>query len=309
MKALPIIPVLAGPTAVGKTAISLELAEALGAEIASADSRQIYQDFCIGTARPTESELNRVRHHFVAELSIAEDFSAGRFAAAVSERIPAIQARGKNVVVTGGSTLYVHALIEGLSDIPQVDPAIRERLNRRLEDEGVLPLHGELLAVDPEFAATLDSSKSQRIIRGLEVYEGTKQPLSSFHTPPPLPDQDFRLFVLHRPRQLLYERIDQRVDIMMSEGLLAEMEQLVASGADLSGNAFRTIGYQELIPAIKGEYTLDEAVRLIKRNSRRYAKRQLTWYKRYPEAKWIDVGQRLASEIAEEIRDDLTNGR
>ena len=301
MQKLTAIPVLAGPTAVGKTAISLDLAEIMGAEIVSADSRQIYSDFKIGTARPLEPELSRISHHFVPEYGLDQDYSAGRFAAAATERIPDIQARGKNVVITGGSTLYVHALIEGLSDIPFVEPTIRERLNHRLEEEGPDVLHAELVLADPAFAATLDASKTQRIIRGLEVFEGTGMPLSSFHTPPPLPNQTFRLIILHRPRQQLYERIDQRVEAMMASGLLREVEQLMSAGADVTGNAFRTIGYQELIPAITGEYPIEEAVRLIKRNSRRYAKRQLTWYRRYPDAQWIDVGERETSDIAGEI--------
>ncbi|MEM1272107.1 MAG: tRNA (adenosine(37)-N6)-dimethylallyltransferase MiaA, partial [Bacteroidota bacterium] len=162
------LPILAGPTAVGKTALSLEWAEANDAEIVSCDSRQVYRELTIGTAKPSPAEQARVPHHFIDERSVSEPLSAGRFEALALERIRAIQARGRNVLVTGGSTLYVHALLEGLADIPAVDPAIRPRLVRRLETEGADALYAELQRADPAFAETLDPTKSQRLLRGLE---------------------------------------------------------------------------------------------------------------------------------------------
>jgi tRNA dimethylallyltransferase len=287
----PFIPIIAGPTAVGKTETSLRVAEALNAEIISADSRQVYREFSIGTASPTKEDCARVNHHFVREINIGDSFSAGIFAAQVASRILDIQSRKKSILVSGGSTLYVYALTHGLADIPAVDPQIRETLNVRLQHEGAQVLFSELDQADPTFAATLDPSKSQRIVRGLEVFIGTGKPLSYFHTSSPLSGVPTRLFVLYRPREVLYERINARVDQMMRDGLVEEVRTILEGNPDLTDNAFRTIGYQELIPAIRGEYSEDRAIELIKRNSRRYAKRQLTWYKRYDEAIWINVDE------------------
>ena len=291
MASRPFIPIIAGPTAVGKTETSLRVAEALNAEIISADSRQVYREFSIGTASPTKEDCARVNHHFVREINIGDSFSAGIFAAQVASRILDIQSRKKSILVSGGSTLYVYALTHGLANIPAVDPQIRETLNVRLQHEGAQVLFSELDQADPTFAATLDPSKSQRIVRGLEVFIGTGKPLSYFHTSSPLSGVPTRLFVLYRPRKMLYERINARVDQMMRDGLVEEVRTILEGNPDLTDNAFRTIGYQELIPAIRGEYSEDRAIELIKRNSRRYAKRQLTWYKRYDEAIWINVDE------------------
>ncbi len=301
----PIIPVIAGPTAVGKTAVSVELAGRMDAEIVSADSRQIYAPFRIGTARATPEDMQGVRHHLVGEWPLDSPYSAGRFSGQAKEIIPSIQTRNKQVIVVGGSTLYVHALIHGLSEIPPVDPQIRENLNQELITRGAQDLHAELVEADPAFATTLDPTKSQRIVRGLEVYRGTGTPLSHFHTPPPLPDQRYQLVVLHVDRELLYARIDQRVEEMLAEGLLDEVKQALADFPDRSLNAWRTIGYQELIPFFEGVYDLEEAVRLIKRNSRRYAKRQLTWYQRYKDALWLDMQKESSVSAAERIQDEV----
>lgn len=297
----PIIPVIAGPTAVGKTAVSVALAGLLDAEIISADSRQIYAPFRIGTARPTEVELQKVAHHLIGELPLDAPYSAGLFAQRLQRIIPDLRARDKRGIVVGGSTLYVHALIEGLSDIPPIEPGIRDILNAELEDRGSEALYAELLKVDPVFAATVDPSKSQRIVRGLEVFRGTATALSQFHQPPPLADQRYQLIVLHVDRDMLYARIDQRVDDMISEGLLEECSRALEMAPDRTLNAWRTIGYQEILPWLDGKYDLEEAIRLIKRNSRRYAKRQLTWYRRYTEAVWIETADRDSADIAEQI--------
>ena len=301
----PVIPVIAGPTAVGKTAVSVALARLLDGEIISADSRQIYAPFRIGTARPSDAELQTVPHHLLGELALQEPYSSGIFADRASALIPEIQGRGKRVVVAGGSTLYVAALLYGLSDIPEVDLSIRHTLNAELEERGAAALHAELVEADPEFAKTLDATKSQRIVRGLEVFRGTGKRLSEFHRPPPLPDQTYRLFVLHQPREELYARIDSRVDQMLDDGLIAEARAALDDAPDRTLNAWRTIGYQELLPWFDGLYSRDEAVRLIKRNSRRYAKRQLTWYKRYPEAEWIDSSGKDLRVLARTIADSM----
>ncbi len=309
IKARP-IPIIAGPTSVGKTATSVALAELLDAEIISADSRQIYREFSIGTACPTPAQLSQVRHHFVHEISIGQAYSAGIFANGVGTVATVILERGKKILVTGGSTLYIHSLLHGLSDIPKVEPDIRAELNRCLEAEGSTLMYNELVLVDPVFAQTLDPTKSQRIIRGLEVFIGTGKPISSFHGSPPLQDHSFQLFVLHRERKQLYQQINDRVDQMISEGLVDELKGILATSPNLADNAFRTIGYQELIPHLLGKTSLDEAVSLIKRNSRRYAKRQLTWFKRYPGAIWIDVDTEEAVNVVLSTLDgELTDSR
>ncbi|NQV72536.1 tRNA (adenosine(37)-N6)-dimethylallyltransferase MiaA [bacterium] len=299
----PIIPIIAGPTAVGKTSTSLRVAKEMNAEIISADSRQIYRDFGIVTAAPTAAELASVPHHLIQEIDLSEPYSAGMFANRVEPIVEDLQNRNMGAVVTGGSTLYVHALIEGLSDIPKVKESIRLELNARLEREGPGEMYRELLQVDPTFAATLDATKSQRIIRGLEVFNGTGHPLSSFHAPPPLSNFDFRLFVLFRERSELYKRIDQRVDEMVREGLLEEVSRIYRENAQNDFNSLKTIGYQELVPHLKGEISLRDAIELMKRNSRRYAKRQLTWYGRYKSATWIDVdGTDAAANVISAIK-------
>ncbi|MBT8399144.1 MAG: tRNA (adenosine(37)-N6)-dimethylallyltransferase MiaA, partial [Rhodothermia bacterium] len=203
--------ILCGPTAIGKTSMSMDVAPLLTAEIISADSRQIYRGLNIGTAKPAPEELAAVPQHFVDELDPHEAFSAGEFARAAEPRIQQILDRGLTPLVVGGSTLYIDALVNGFADIPDVDPAVRESLNRRLESEGPDPLFRELREADPEAAATMDPTKSQRIVRALEVYLGTGQPLSHFHRHHHKPAFTYRGIILERDRDDLYDRIDRRV--------------------------------------------------------------------------------------------------
>ena len=280
---------LTGPTAVGKTQCSLDLAERLNAEIISADSRQVYRGLDIGTAKPSPEELSQVPHHFINERALGEPFSAGIFAQEANERIADILARGKTPLIVGGSTLYLHALKFGLAAIPPIPPNIRQRLNRRLEMEGSQGLFGELQRSDPEYAATLDPTKTQRIVRGLEVYIGTGRPLSSFFKDQPPPPFTYKTIVLNRPREELYARINRRVDTMLANGLLQETRALLDQGCEPTLNPLRTIGYHESIAHILGHINHEEMTRLMKRNSRRYAKRQITWFKRFDDFLWINA--------------------
>lgn len=285
----PRILALIGPTAVGKTSLSLAIAERLGAEIVSADSRQIYRPLTIGTAKPSPSELARVPHHFIDELDLDEPYSAGRFAEDANERIAEILARGHTPLVVGGSTLYIEALLHGLAEIPPTSVETRVRLMQRLKAEGSERLFEELQRRDPASAATMDPTKSQRIVRALEVLEDTGRPLSFYHEQRPEPPYRFAPVVLTRPRSRLYERINQRVDAMLDAGLLDENRRLLEARHDLSASPLRTIGYREPIAHLRGEITYEEMVRLLKQNSRRYAKRQLTWFRRRPEYVWLDL--------------------
>ncbi len=278
---------ITGPTAVGKTALSLSVAERIGAEILSADSRQVYRGLTIGTARPSPEEQARVPHHFVGERSLGEPFSAGQFAREANARIREIRARGRPVLVAGGSTLYLHALQHGLADIPEVPAALRAELMARLDREGAEALYDELQSVDPACAETLDPTKTHRLVRALEVYHGTGRPLSHYHAQPPEPPFRYRTVVLHRPREELYDRINRRVDRMLEAGLLDEVRALMKRDVDLSRPPLSTIGYREPIRHLRGEIDYDEMARLIKRNTRRYAKRQLTWLRRYEDYRWL----------------------
>lgn len=285
----PLIPAIIGPTGVGKTDLSLYLAEQIDGEIISADSRQVYRPLTVGTAKPSPAELAQVPHHFIDELDLNEPFSAGRFAKQASERIEHILARGRVPIVVGGSTLYIEALLHGLSDIPKTSAATRSQLMERLDAEGAEVLFGELRTIDPKSAATMDVSKTQRIVRALEVYYDTGRPLSSFHAARPEPRFRFVPIVLTRPRDVLYDRINRRVDRMLDTGLLDENRRLIGTVERPRLNPLRTIGYREPMAYLRGEIDYEEMVRLLKRNSRRYAKRQLTWFRRRDDYHWLDL--------------------
>ncbi|MEM6326895.1 MAG: tRNA (adenosine(37)-N6)-dimethylallyltransferase MiaA [Bacteroidota bacterium] len=279
---------LVGPTAVGKTALSLGVAEILGAEILSCDSRQIYRRLDVGTAKPSRETLEQVRHHFIDELDLHQSWSAGAFSEAAEERIAEIHDRGHETLVVGGSTLYLHALAHGLARLPEPDLAIRAHLNRIATTEaGRLSLFEELTRIDPEAAATLDPTKSQRLVRFVEIYRSTGRPASAFWKDVRPPVYDVRVVVLDRPRDELYARIEARVDAMLSTGLLAEVESLRGYGFSRETTpSLRTIGYQEVLAHLEGEVEYGEMVERLKRNTRRYAKRQLTWFRRRPEYTW-----------------------
>ena len=280
------VPVLTGPTAVGKTALSLDLAEHLGAEIISADSRQVYRRLDVGTAKPSAAELARVPHHFIDERDLDEPFSAGQFAREATARIVDVLGRGRVPLVVGGATLYLHALLYGLADVPAVPPAVREALEARLASEGADALYDELRHADPAAAATLDPTKTQRLVRALEVFHATGQPISSFQQQHEALPFRYRVAVLDRDRSALYARINRRADVMLAAGLVDEVRGLLDEGVDPSLNPLRTIGYREPIRYLRGEIDEAEMIRLLKRNSRRYAKRQLTWFRRYPDFTW-----------------------
>ena len=280
---------LVGPTAVGKTALSLDLAERLGAEIVSCDSRQVYRPLTIGSAKPSAAEQARVPHHFVDEKDLDEPFSAGRFAGAAHRRIADLLADGKRVMVVGGSTLYLEALAHGLSPIPATSGEARLRLNAQVAAGQAEQLFSRLQALDPASAATMDPTKTQRVVRALEVLEETGRMLSSFHAQREPPPHAFAVVVLDRPRAELYRRIEQRVDLMLDTGLLDENRAILAAGYPASLPALRTIGYQEPRAYLRGELTYDEMAEQIKRNTRRYAKRQLTWFRRRASYRWLDL--------------------
>jgi tRNA dimethylallyltransferase len=283
---------LAGPTGVGKTERSLALAGALGAEIVSADSRQVFRRLDVGTAKPDPEARARVRHHFVDELDPGEPWSAGRFARAAEERIAGILARGCVPLVVGGSTLYLDALLHGLADVPAAPPELRAELGREAATaEGRARLVEELARADPAAAAAIDAANPRRLVRALEVLRATGRPASSFLAAAPLPAYRWRVVVLTRPRADLYARIDARVDAMLAAGLVEENRRLLGAGLRPDTDPLRTIGYREPMAYLREEVGYEEMVRLLKQNTRRYAKRQLTWFRRWPHAMWVDLFQ------------------
>ncbi|WP_169704953.1 tRNA (adenosine(37)-N6)-dimethylallyltransferase MiaA [Runella slithyformis] len=269
--------VIAGPTAVGKTELCVRLAQILNTEVLSADSRQFYRELTIGTAKPTEEELRGVPHHFINSHSIAVLYSAGAFerdALATLERLFELH---DTVILTGGSGLYIKAVCEGLDDLPETPPELRAGLMHRLEAEGLPALQTQLQALDPVYCAANDLQNTQRVVRALEVCLLTGKPYSSFREHQPA-QRPFRILqiVLERDRDELYRRIDLRMDAMLAAGLVEEARSLAAYR---SHNALQTVGYKEVFEYLDGQYAYEEMVRLLKRNSRRYAKRQITWFK------------------------------
>lgn len=281
--------VIAGPTAVGKTALAIELAMRLGAEIISADSRQFFREMNIGTAKPSDSELTAVTHHFINSLSILEQYDAARFGNDALLVIRQIFQTHQYAILCGGSGLYIKAVTEGFDDIPEVDPQIREALIAQYDRHGISWLQAKLQAEDPSAYAEIDTLNPHRMIRALEIKLGTGESINFFRKN--IKHQhDFNVVKvgLEIPRDELYQRIDYRMDEMIRAGLFNEAKSLYPYKAH---NALQTVGYQEIFDYLDGKHDKDEAIRLLKRNSRRYAKRQLTWFKRDTAMRWFHPGE------------------
>ncbi len=294
---------LVGPTAVGKTSVSHHLAQILNTEIISVDSRQVYRAIDIGTAKPSPIAREQITHHMIGELPLDASISAGEYAVRVESIIESLTRSGTRPLLVGGSTLYVKALKDGLADIPDVTDEVRQALNERLETDGSERLYRELLEIDPAAAASMDPTKSQRIVRALEVYYGTGQTLTHYHDNQPEPQYSYTTVVLNRDRAELHERISERVDQMLRDGLLEEVRDLREHGLTPENTqALRSIGYREPMSYLTGEYGYDEMVRLLKRNTRRYAKRQITWFRRDETNHWVHVdAAETPSDIAERV--------
>ena len=282
--------VLPGPTGVGKTAFATGLAERLGCEIISCDSRQFYREMKIGTAAPGKEELARVRHHFVGFLSVTDYYSLSLFERDVLALLPSLFSSNPVAIMTGGSMLYMDAVCRGMDDIPDTDPAVRQKYLGMYHDEGIEGLRIALKMLDPASYSRIDLHNPRRILRALEITESSGRPYSSFLTAP-VRQRDFRIIKagLTRERGELYRRIDMRVDRMMEEGLEQEAVSL-KQYREL--NALNTVGYREMFSWFDGEVSRDQAVMLIKRNTRRYARKQLTWWNRDNDINWFDVSER-----------------
>ena len=278
--------VITGPTAVGKTDYSISLALEHGSPVISCDSRQIYKEMSIGTAVPDASQLAAVKHYFIHSHSVTQNYTAGDYELEAIPLIEKLFAEGHDtLVMTGGSGFYIDAVCNGLDRLPDADPVMRKELTARLQEEGVAALAEELRNIDPESWAAIDRNNGHRVVRAIEVFRQTGRPFVSFKLEGPKERSfDIEKICLTRPREEIYERIDRRATQMIDEGLVDEVKSL-SQFRDMP--ALRTVGYKEIFDYLDGNIDLDEAVRLIRRNTRHYAKKQLTWWKRDPSVKWV----------------------
>lgn len=291
-----------GPTAIGKTALSIKLAQHFNTEIISADSRQFYREMQIGTAAPTPTELAQAKHHFIHHKSITDNYNVGAFEKDAILCLNHLYKTHEIVIMVGGSGLYVDAVTNGLDYFPEVDPKIRIKLNKQLETEGILSLQNQLKALDNVTYSTIEINNPHRVIRALEICIGSKQPYSSFLNKEKN-KRNFKTITigLTAEREITYRRINKRVDIMLQNGLLNEVKAL-HSKSDL--NSLNTVGYKEIINFLNEVWTLDFSISEIKKNSRRFAKRQLTWFKRNTNTIWFDY-ETEAKKIISVIEDRL----
>lgn len=282
--------VLLGPTAVGKTELALQIAEHLQSPILNCDSRQLYRDMQIGTAAPTPEQLTRVKHHFVGTLGLEDYYSAAQYEADVLQLIEALQPEHENLLLTGGSMMYIDAICNGIDDIPTIDDDTRMLLKARYEQEGLDPLLRELKLIDPEHYAIVDQRNPKRVIHALEVYYTSGKTYTSFRTGE-RKKRSFRIVKigLNRPREELFSRINARVEDMVTSGLVEEARRLLPYR---HLNALNTVGYKEIFRYLDGEWALDFAIEKIKKNTRDYAKKQLTWFHRDKNIQWFHPDQK-----------------
>ena len=296
-----ILIVITGPTGVGKTDLSIELAEHYGTEIINADSHQIYAEMSIGTAAPTKEQMERVKHHFVATKHIGDYYSASMYEQEVLKLLDADGQENEIMILSGGSMLYIDAVCNGIDDIPTIRDDIRQMMKQRLANEGLEALVEELKQLDPEYGRIVDEHNTRRVIHALEICHQTGSTYTSFRTGKKK-QRPFRIIKigLTCQRELLYERINQRVVRMIEAGLVEEVRSLLPYRYE---NALNTVGYKEIFKYIDGEISLDEAIRQIQSNSRQYARKQLTWYKRDEEMKWFENAK--AEDIIEYINNRI----
>jgi tRNA dimethylallyltransferase len=298
--------VIAGPTASGKTAAAIALAQHFKTAVVSADSRQFYREMSIGTAKPTDAELAAAPHYFINSHSITEPFSVGDYERQCLQLLDELFQQNDVVILAGGSGLYIRAICEGFDDLPMADIAIREQLNKQLAEKGITALQERLKAIDPMYYGEVDINNPQRVIRAIEVYESTGKPFSSYLTATHN-KRPFKIITLalDMPREALYDRINQRVDTMVQQGLVDEVRGLVNYR---QYNALNTVGYSELFDHLDGKTNLATAISLIKQNTRRFAKRQLTWFRKDKEVIWMDArDENLVVNMLAEIDKQTTN--
>ncbi len=296
----PLLICVVGPTAIGKTSLAIKLAKTFSSEIISADSRQFFKEMAIGTAVPSKEELLEVPHHFIQNISIFDEYSVGDFERDALSKLKILFEKNDIVIMVGGSGLYVDAVVNGLDNFPEVPAEIREQLNKDLEEKGIATLQNELETGDPEYFKKVDIHNPHRLIRALEIYRATGKPYSSFLNQKNTKRDFETLFIgLTAPREKIYERINHRVDKMVAEGLIEEAKSLFPNREK---NALQTVGYRELFAYFEGQLTKEDAISEIKKNTRRFAKRQNTWFKKNEAIHWFNF-ETDASEIIAFIKE------
>lgn len=308
--------VVAGPTAVGKTKYAIEIAKEFSGEIISADSMQIYQYMDIGSAKPTKEEMEQARHYLVDEIDPRVEFSAAEYQALAKRYIEKVFEDGKTPVISGGTGLYINSLIYDMDFCVMPKQAdFRNKLELEAQEHGVEAVHDKLRSLDPAAADRIHPNNLKKVIRAIEIIQTTGEGVREFEESfVPTKDYDCILIGLNRDREELYARIDKRVDQLMKAGLVAEIKSLVEKGLTEKDISMKGIGYKEIIACLHGEYDMEEAVRLVKRNTRHYAKRQLTWMKRYPDMHWFNLSEyrtedAALSDIYETIRGVQNGGK
>ncbi len=291
--------VIVGPTAIGKTSLSIALAKYFNCEIVSADSRQFYKEMNIGTAAPTIDELKQAKHHFIQHKSIKDDYTVGDFEKEALEKLSKLFQNNDYAILVGGSGLYVDAVIKGLDYFPEVDPNVRKKLQEEYQNNGIELLQQQLQVLDPLYYQKVDLQNTHRVIRALEVSISSGKPYSTFlsATKKNRPFNTIKIGVI-ADRQIIYDRINLRVDLMIKEGLLDEVKSIHQYK---TLNALNTVGYKEIFNYLEDEWDLDFAISEIKKNTRRFAKRQLTWFRKDPEITWFDYQINL-EQVATHIK-------
>ncbi|MGA8181165.1 MAG: tRNA (adenosine(37)-N6)-dimethylallyltransferase MiaA [Desulfobacterales bacterium] len=284
----PRVVVICGPTALGKTTAAIELAEIFDGEIVGADSMQIYKHMDIGTAKPTQKETARVKHHMIDIIDPDERFDARQYAALARETIEMLYHRNKLPFVVGGTGFYIKALLNGLFETESTEEHIRKGLKKEADSYGIAVLYARLCRLDPDAANKIHPNDKYRVVRALEVHARTGKPLSAYHKAHGFKDHPFVVIKigLHIRREMLYDRINKRVDAMIGSGLLDEVKGLLAMGCSPESKSMQSIGYRHMVDFIKGDSSWEETVRTLKRDTRRYAKRQMTWFGADPEIIW-----------------------
>lgn len=304
-----ILVVITGPTASGKTSLAIEVAGRLGCEILSADSRQMFRDIPIGTAAPSQEELAAVPHHFIGTLGLSDYYSAARYEEEALRELEEIWARpgaSPCAVVCGGSMMYVDALVRGIDEMPTISESTREYVKRLYADHGLDGVMAQLQVLDPKYAAEVDPANTRRVMHALEICLQSGQPYSAFRTGAAAKKRPFKVlkFALDLPREVLFDRINRRVDAMIADGLIEEARRAFSiAGPD--ANSLNTVGYRELAAAFRGEMELPVAIARIAKNTRVYAKKQITWLKRDDSVVWLKP-EGAADEILRRVRDSLS---
>ena len=297
---------IAGPTASGKSSLAVKLAKWINGEIISVDSRQCYRQINIGTAKPTEEQLRDVPHHNISNLDLDEDDSAMQFYARAMEWAKEIEDRNRTVIFCGGSTLHLQSLVRPLDDMPSSDEKNIEQLQAEIDDRGVGPLFERLQKVDPDYASGMNDRNPRRIIRALDVWMQTGQPFSHFHNDKPFEQPDhMSVFATHWPRKMLHQRIEERCDKMLANGLVEETESLLEMGFSPDLQALQTVGYRQVIEFLNGEIDREQMEKDFKTATRRYAKRQITWLRRWPFLRWLNCHENSPADLLETIQQQV----